>query len=33
MNWRKLLFLSTLNKMAEKKKNTGKEMFVGVTRY
>ncbi len=25
-------FLSTLNKMAEKKKNTGKEMFVGVTR-
>ena len=24
-------FLSTLNKMAEKKKNTGKEMFVGVT--
>ncbi len=22
-------FLSTLNKMAEKKKNTGKEMFVG----
>ncbi len=31
MNWRELL-LSTLNKMAEKKKNTGKEMFVGVTR-
>ena len=25
-------FLSTLNKMAEKKKNTGKERFVGVTR-
>lgn len=25
-------FLSTLNKIAEKKKNTGKEMFVGVTR-
>lgn len=25
-------FMSTLNKMAEKKKNTGKEMFVGVTR-
>lgn len=28
----KASFLSTLNKMAEKKKNTGKEMFVGVTR-
>lgn len=28
----KASFLPTLNKMAEKKKNTGKEMFVGVTR-
>ncbi|EJY1449997.1 alpha/beta hydrolase [Salmonella enterica subsp. enterica serovar Schwarzengrund] len=28
----KASFLSTLNKMAEKKKNTGKEMFVGGTR-
>ncbi len=26
-------FLSTLNKMAEKKKNTGKEMFVGLPGY
>ncbi|EDV8902017.1 alpha/beta hydrolase [Salmonella enterica] len=28
----KVAFLSTLNKMAEKQKNTGKEMFVGVNR-
>ena len=29
----KASFLSTLNKMAEKKKNTGKEMFVGLPGY
>ncbi|STX07948.1 Uncharacterised protein [Klebsiella pneumoniae] len=31
-NEEKEAFLSTLDKMAEKQKNTGKEMFVGVNR-